>query len=589
MPGTKISKLVVTPLLLGAIFFLPLSARTQESCSSLQTQTGVGLLFGGYVRGDGLGHVVAFAGDVDGDGAEDLLLQRDRDFAIVDVEPSVSLISGMTGLKLDRLPAPSNLHLPGKVFGSLGDLTGDGRAEFFVTYTSELYNSPFDGVVQVYTFQNSHAELLYELKSGLNQSALYGAAVAHIHDLDGDGISEILVGAPEAPEGGFCDPVCYNRGRIYLHSGADGALLKTLFNFNEANEYFGASIIPAGDLDGDGFDEFIATDPNFDHSTGFIGVFSSRALYLDEDSLVGGVIGGYSGQQLGLRISLVGSLRPDHTIPILASYIASGEDVFHPSFVSLAVDGGGGFEPQFDVPTPPSDGLFGPIVPWGDINNDGVTDFAISSPGSENTRVAFFSGVEGAELGELASLEAGDAFGSSLATPESAVIPAPTLGLIGAWRNTSGNDWTGITTDNNIPDPFGVSEAGAAYLVSVDLEALQSGTASICQITPEQPDEPGEEGPEDLSIEQHADNAQALIPTARKKRRSPERNLARHNLHSELVSIKSLIGTEGTPGVGKKFGKRLLHTFKTAKSRSTSKEAGRKAWKRLKRLLGKLL
>jgi hypothetical protein len=75
----------------------------------------------------------------------------------------------------------------------------------------------------------------------------FGGSVSGVPDADGDGCSDLLVGAGE--EGGGAE----DAGRAYLYSGATGALLRTLQSPNvEINGQFGVSVSGVPDANGDG-------------------------------------------------------------------------------------------------------------------------------------------------------------------------------------------------------------------------------------------------------------------------------------------------------------------------------------------------
>src|SRR4029079_15581253 len=95
---------------------------------------------------------------------------------------------------------------------------------------------------------------------GLRQSDQFGFSVSSAGDVNGDGISDIIVGAPNAHTGGGSAP-----GYAYLIFGATGAwpadfdlnsldgsngfALQGLTNSDSA----GYSVASAGDVNGDGF------------------------------------------------------------------------------------------------------------------------------------------------------------------------------------------------------------------------------------------------------------------------------------------------------------------------------------------------
>lgn len=91
---------------------------------------------------------------------------------------------------------------------------------------------------------------------GLEAGGRFGASMAS-GDLDGDGVDDLLIGAPEASDGG---------GQVYLLS-ADGALDirdadETLLGPSEgAAAALGTTLVVPGDVTGDGHDDAIACAP----------------------------------------------------------------------------------------------------------------------------------------------------------------------------------------------------------------------------------------------------------------------------------------------------------------------------------------
>jgi hypothetical protein len=77
-----------------------------------------------------------------------------------------------------------------------------------------------------------------------------GTSLAVVGDLDGDGASEFIIGAPEA--GGT--------GQVVLVHGRSGASLQT-FSGSGAGDRFGHSVSALGDIDGDGFGDWIVGAP----------------------------------------------------------------------------------------------------------------------------------------------------------------------------------------------------------------------------------------------------------------------------------------------------------------------------------------
>ncbi|MEM6328226.1 MAG: FG-GAP-like repeat-containing protein [Bacteroidota bacterium] len=85
----------------------------------------------------------------------------------------------------------------------------------------------------------------------------FGTAVAAIDDLNGDGVRDLIVGAPGESVGGASAA-----GRVYVLSGATRAAIFTLESPTpEPNGGFGRSLTAAGDLNGDDVPDLIVGAP----------------------------------------------------------------------------------------------------------------------------------------------------------------------------------------------------------------------------------------------------------------------------------------------------------------------------------------
>ena len=87
----------------------------------------------------------------------------------------------------------------------------------------------------------------------------FGWAVSTLRDVDGDGVSDAIIGANA-------------NGHVYVYSGRTGAQLR---DYSLAASDLGHSVADAGDVDGDGLDDVVAGSPSFGPG-GTIRVYSSR-------------------------------------------------------------------------------------------------------------------------------------------------------------------------------------------------------------------------------------------------------------------------------------------------------------------------
>jgi len=144
----------------------------------------------------------------------------------------------------------------GHAVATCGDLNGDGVDEILVGAPGTGYASaPNYGAV--YVFSGSDGTLLHSILEGIRPSK-FGWSLDRAGDTDGDGFCDFLVGAPK--EGLGADAM---RGVVRVYSGADFSTLFTLEG-SHVDANFGHSVAGGSDFNGDGSPDFIIGEPQFD-------------------------------------------------------------------------------------------------------------------------------------------------------------------------------------------------------------------------------------------------------------------------------------------------------------------------------------
>ncbi len=184
----------------------------------------------------------------------------------------VYIYSGATGQFDYQLVNPdtawngANIH---NGFGSsllvVADMNGDEFSELVVASPAGCTFAPFARSC-LYRYDGRTGALLDTLVHSQNETtgAEFGASLAEISDIDGDGIPELVVGAPSADNRRCCSWP-RDAGLVYIYSGRTLRLLHTLESPSKPTNiyaHFGRSVANAGDLDGDGFDEILVSAPN---------------------------------------------------------------------------------------------------------------------------------------------------------------------------------------------------------------------------------------------------------------------------------------------------------------------------------------
>ncbi len=223
------------------------------------------------VGADNFGYSIANIGDLNGDGISDIAVGAagDRNYGAIHVLFMNSNGTVSRSLELGR--NTNNLDLfEQSTFGSsianIGDLNGDGVSDIAVGATGfNNADSTTSGAIHI-IFMNSNGTVSNSIRitnntiNGPVWSSLdnFGTSIANIGDLNGDGITDIAVGAYFDDTGGS------NRGTIHvLLMNSNGTVSRTIeINSNSTNgpnladgDAFGASIANIGDLNNDGISD----------------------------------------------------------------------------------------------------------------------------------------------------------------------------------------------------------------------------------------------------------------------------------------------------------------------------------------------
>lgn len=356
--------------------------KIHEDVDGLNEFTGaIGASMEGFVGVDGLGDLLVGAPS-DGSGAGKLGNGR------------VYVIDGTTGAVLSRLTSPTNPGFGAAEYGTsvsiVPDVDGDGRDDFVVSAPEHDAITPnTSGQVYIYA-QPATPGVTPALLSTweepspvVGQLREFGDKVLGIEDVDGDGAGDVVVSAePWNTTGADI------AGRVLVMSGATGALIHEFVDPTVTtstvffDHFFGASLMRTPDVDGDGGPDVGVSDSDgvhfFNPATGAL-IHSISINVLDESP----------------AIAWIDDINDNGFLEVLVAAPDGGSGrVFVQDGLTGATLATLG-SPQ------PMNGLgYGwHVEAGGDIDGDGVRDFAIGSPRRENPgaargRVFVFSGAD---------------------------------------------------------------------------------------------------------------------------------------------------------------------------------------------------
>ena len=260
----------------GAVHVMLMNADgTVKSTSRIDDRTPNGPVLADY---DFFGTSMASVGDLDGDGVRDWAVGARLDglggpsmgavhVMLMNADGTVKSTSEINGTTPNGPVLAGNDYF-GKAVASMGDLDGDGVPDLAVGAYWDDADGYNRGAVHVMLMNadgtvKSTSEINARTPNGpvLADHDHFGAAVASMGDLDGDGVFDLAVGAYGSDASG------YGRGAVHvILMNADGTV-KSTSEINDLapngpvlqdNDNFGTSVASMGDLDGDGVRDLVA-------------------------------------------------------------------------------------------------------------------------------------------------------------------------------------------------------------------------------------------------------------------------------------------------------------------------------------------
>ena len=439
-----------------------------------------------------LGFAVSRAGDVNGDGYADLIVGAPGFDNGATAQGRAFLFAGGPGGPASSpawavSPPAANSRFAFSL-GDAGDVNGDGYGDVIVGAPFQSFGQNQEGRAYVFHGSPSGLSLSADWTAESDQAgARLGWSVGAAGDANGDGFGDVIVGAP-----GFDESVTdEGKAYVFLGSSTGLSLIPSWTAVSgQPQSEFGAAVAAAGDVNRDGYTDVVVAAPAFSAGQageGRIFVYHGgmsgptvNAVWTAESNQIGARFGaavvsagdvngdGFSDLAVGARL-----FDFEHTDE-------GAVFVFHGSATGLSADGTrpSGQPVNADFATfggQPRAHLGQAVAGAGDMNNDGWADLIVGAPGHDVGQSTLFSeNFEGASAADWTTTGFWHLVQQGVSPFPEANSPTHSF-----WygRDATGNYDNGQTNQGDLRSPAISLPAGRpAFLTFYSWERTEGGT-----------------------------------------------------------------------------------------------------------------
>jgi Ca2+-binding RTX toxin-like protein len=415
----------------------------------------------------------------------------------------LSTLNGTNGFALNGVAADDWTGF--RVSGA-GDVNGDGKDDLIIgangadpnglenagsSYVLFGSTSGFAPSIDLATLNGNNGFTI----NGIGAGDELGSSVSGAGDVNGDGFADLSIGAPYADPNGLEDA-----GQSYVVFGSNNGFSTSLnvsdldgnngFTINGigAGDELGASVSVAGDVNGDGIDDLIigafGADPNgLENASQSYVVFGSTVGLAsslnvsDLDGTNGFAIDGIAEGDYSSRVSAAGDVNGDGIDDLIigafgadpngnanagTSYVVFGSpEAFPASFKPSGLDGTNGFAIN-GIAEGDYSGFR--VSSAGDFNGDGIDDLIISTPFAETSAGQSYI-VFGSKEGFCASINLSSLDGIN-GSVLNGVNPNDYSGVsVSGAGDINGDGVDDLIIGGSYADPNGNTNSGSSYVV----------------------------------------------------------------------------------------------------------------------------
>jgi len=319
----------------------------------------------GEATGNYFGNSVSTAGDVNGDGYADVIV-------------GANAYSSSTGR--------AYIYFGGATMNNVADvtMTGEGINNYFATSVSTAGDVNGDGYSDVIVgahgyFSSTGRAYIYFGGTSMNNIAdvtmtgeainnIFGVSVSTAGDVNGDGYADVIVGA-------YVYSSFTGRAYIYFGGSAMNNIADVTMTGEAVNNYFGASVSTAGDVNGDGYADVIVGAEGYASNTGRAYIFFGGSAMNNVADVT--MTGQATSNYFGFSVSTAGDVNGDGYADVIVG--AYG----YSSYTGRAYIFFGGLSmnnvADVTMTGEATGNSFGAVSTAGDVNGDGYADIIVGA------------------------------------------------------------------------------------------------------------------------------------------------------------------------------------------------------------------